>query len=59
MILMSIIVPSSHTGIGAWVNSKMYTTSVLYNIINCHARVSHKHGIHGKLGLQLSLLHYI
>ena len=31
---MSIIVPaSSHTGIGAWVNSKMYT-SVLYNIIN-------------------------
>ena len=23
---------------GAWVNSKMYT-SILYNIINCHARV--------------------
>ena len=38
---MSIIVPSSHTGIiGAWVKSKMYT-SILYNIINCHARVSH------------------
>ena len=55
---MSIIVPSSHTGIRAWVNSKMYT-SILYNIINCHARVSHKHRIHGKLGLQLSLLHYI
>ena len=57
---MSIIVPSSHTGIGAWVNSKMYTiNSILYNIINCHARISHKHRIHGKLGLQLSLLHYI
>ena len=56
---MSIIVPSSHTGIGAWVNSKIYT-SILYNIINCHAKVSHKkHRIHGKLGLQLSLLHYI
>ena len=52
------IVPWSHTGIGAWVKSKMYT-SILYNIINCHARVSYKHRIHGKLGLQLSLLHYI
>ena len=30
---MPIIVPSSHTGIGAWVNSKMYTISILYNII--------------------------
>ena len=29
--------------------------SILYNIINCHARVSHKHRIHGKLGLQLCL----
>ena len=55
---MSVIVPSSHTGIGAWVNSKMYT-SILYNIINCHARVSRKFRIHGKLGSQLSLLHYI
>ena len=55
---MSIIVTSSHTEIEVWVNSKMYT-STLYNIINCHARVSHKHRIHGKLGLQLSLLHYI
>ena len=35
---MSIIVPSRHTGIGAWVNSKM-CISILYNIINCHARV--------------------
>ena len=35
---MSIIVPSRYTGIGAWVNSKMYI-SILYNIINCHARV--------------------
>ena len=58
---MSIIVPSSHTGTGAWVNSKIYTINsiILYNIINCHASVSHKHRIHGKLGLQLSLLHYI
>ena len=58
---MSIIVPSRHTGKGAWINSTMYTSiyQVLYNIINCHARVSHKHKIHGKLGLQLSLLHYI
>ena len=57
---MSIIVPSSHTGIGAWINSKMHTIdSILYNTINCHARISHKHRIHGKLGLQLSLLHYI
>ena len=57
---MSIIVPSSHTGMGAWANSKIYTaSSILYNIINCQARVSHKHRIHGKLGLQLSLLHYI
>ena len=38
IVLLSIIVPSRHTGIGAWVNSKMYI-SILYNIINCHARV--------------------
>ena len=60
---MSTIVPPSHTRIGAWVNSKMYlvgdkSTSILYNIINCHARISHKHRIHGKLGSQLSLLLY-
>ena len=29
---MSIIVPSRHTGIGAWVNSKLYA-SILYNLI--------------------------
>ena len=34
-------------------------TSILYNIVNYHARVPHKHRIHGKLGLQLNLLHYI
>ena len=39
---MSIIVPSRHTGIGAWVNSKMYS-SILYNFINFHARVLYKH----------------
>ena len=38
VILLPIIVPSRHTGIGAWVNSKMYI-SILYNFINCHARV--------------------
>ena len=48
---MSIIVPSRHTGIGAWVNSNLYT-SILYNFINFHARVLYKHRIHGKLGLQ-------
>ena len=37
-VLLSIIVPSRHTGIGAWVNSKMYI-SILYNIINCRVRV--------------------
>ena len=57
---MSIIVPSRHTGIGAWVNSNLYTsTSILYNFIHFHARVLYKHRIHGKLGLQLSLLHYL
>ena len=35
---MSIIVPSRHTGIGAWVNSNLYT-SVLYNFINFPLRV--------------------
>ena len=33
--------------------------SILYNTINCHPRISHKHKRNGKLGLQLSLLHYI
>ena len=56
---MSIIVPSRHRRIGAWVNSYLYT-SILYNFINFHARVLlYKHRIHGKLGLQLSLLHYL
>ena len=39
---MSIIVPSRHTGTGAWVNSNLYT-SILYNFINFHARVLYKH----------------
>ena len=39
---MSIIVPSRHTGIGAWVNSNLYT-SILYNFSNFHARVLYKH----------------
>ena len=57
-----VVMPSSHTRIGAWANSKNVgekSTSILYNIINYHARISHKHKIHGKLGLQLSLLPYI
>ena len=44
---MSIIVLSNHTNVGVY--------STRYNIINCHARVSHKHRIHGKPGLQLCL----
>ena len=56
---MSVIVPSNHTRVGAWVNSKsrgeIHTiNSILYKTINCHARISHKHRRHGKLGLQLS-----
>ena len=47
---MSIIVPSRHTGTGAWVNSNLYT-SILYNFINFHARVLYKHtGYMGSLG---------
>ena len=34
-------VPSRHTGIGAWVNSNLYT-SILCNFINFHARVFKK-----------------
>ena len=58
---MSIIVPSNHTriGLGKQYNVGEKYTSILYNIINRHARISHKHRRHGKLGLQLSLLHYI
>ena len=59
---MSILVPSNHTRVGAWVNSKMSgrnPLSIPYNSINRHARISHKHRRHGELGLQLSLLHYI
>ena len=54
---MSIKVPSNHTRLGAWVNSKMsvgerstINSSILYNTINCHARISHKHRRHGMLG---------
>ena len=38
IVLLSIIVPSRHTGTGAWANSQM-CISILYKIINCHARV--------------------
>ena len=43
MSIMSIIVPSRHTGIGAWVNSSNLYTSMLHNFINFHARVLYKH----------------
>ena len=33
-IIMSIIVPSRHTGIGAWVNSNLYTINSIYCIIS-------------------------
>ena len=59
---MSIIVPSNHTRIGAWLNSKKSGrnfTSILYNSINRHARTSHKHRRHEELGLQLNLLDYM
>ena len=47
---MSTIVPSRHTGIGAWVNSNLYT-SILYNFMNFHARVLYKHAEYtGSLG---------
>ena len=54
LVLLSIIVPSRHTGIGAWVNSKLYTTSILYNLILMQGYLLYKHRIHRKLGLQLS-----
>ena len=54
---MSVIVPSSHTGIGAWVNSKMHT-NILYNIINCHARVSHQHRVLKEKSEQLLYLYW-
>ena len=54
IVLLSIIVPSRHTGIGAWVNSKLYTTSILYNLILMQGYLLYKHRIHRKLGLQLS-----
>ena len=55
----TIIVPSNHTRIGAWVNSKIVgekSTSILYKYsINGHTGISHKNRRHGKLGLQLNL----
>ena len=40
---MSIIVPSNHTRIRTWVNSKMSekSTSILYNSINRHTGINH------------------
>ena len=63
---MSIIVPSNHTRIETWVNSKISGRNILLELIvyltnpliNRHARISHKHRRHVKLGLQLSLLQH-
>ena len=55
----STIEPYKNRGLGKQYNVGDKSTSTLYNIINCHARISHKHKIPGKLGLQLSLLPYI
>ena len=56
---ISIIELYKNRGLGKQKNirgKKKNTSSIiLYNVINCHARVSHKHRIHGKLGLQLCL----
>ena len=52
----STIEPYKNRGLGKQKNNvggKKYT-SILYDIINCHPRVSHNYRIHGKLGLQLS-----
>ena len=48
------MVPSRHIGIGAWVNSKLYT-SILYNSILMQGYCTNtEYLVHGKLGLQLS-----
>ena len=49
-----ILVLSNHTTIGL---GNQINVGILNNIIssNCHARVTHKHRIHGKPGLQLCL----
>ena len=57
------MVPSNHTRIGAWINSKIVgekSTSILYNSINRHAGISHKKNRrYGKLGLQLIFQSYL
>ena len=49
---MSLIVLWKHIIVGAWVKIKMSgggkNSSILYVIINCHARVSHKAGINAR-----------
>ena len=55
--IMSITVLSNHTRIpGRGLGNQKKCRGILYNIINCHARVSHKHRIQGKPGLQLLCL---
>ena len=54
----SAIEPYTNRGLGKQENVREKSTSILYNSINRHAGISHKNRRHGKLGLQLNLLHY-
>ena len=54
----SIIEPYKNRGLGKQKNvggEKTHQYTVQYHQLNCPARISHKHRIHGKLGLQLRL----
>ena len=53
------IKPYKNRGLGEQQNVGEKSTSILYNSINHHAGISHKNRRHGKLGLELNLLHYI
>ena len=53
------IEPYKNRGLGKPLNVGEKSTSILYDTSNCHARISHKHRRHEKLGLQLSFLRYI
>ena len=56
----STIEPYKNISLGKQKNvGEKSTSSILYNSINRHAGISHKNTRHGKLGLQLNLLHYI
>ena len=51
VLLLSIIVLSRHTGIGVWVNSKLYTiNSILYNLIVMQGYCTNNTEYTGSLG---------